>query len=92
MDSIFGVNKQNTLNMIHASHKDNIKTSFIKKKGQMKPKISKEYIIKNLFRVKKPIKNDGSEGILFHHDTIHFAEINKTSNCRISLEFNILAK
>ncbi len=88
---IFGVNKQNTLNMIHSSHTDKIKISYVKKNGQMKPKISKSYINKNLSRVKKPIKSDGSEGILFHSDTVHFAEINKTSNCRISVEFNILA-
>ena len=89
---IFGVNKQNTLNMIHASHLDKIKISYIKKNGQLKPKISRKYINKNTSRIKKPIKSNGSEGILFHSDTVHFAEINKTSNCRISIEFNILAK
>ena len=89
---IFGVNKQNTLNMIYASHRDKIKISYIKKNGQLKPKISSKYINKNSSRIKKPIKNNGSEGILFHSDTVHFAEINKTSNCRISIEFNILAK
>ena len=78
--------------MIHASHLDKIKISYIKKNGQLKPKISRKYINKNTSRIKKPIKSNGSEGILFHSDTVHFAEINKTSNCRISIEFNILAK
>ena len=43
MIPIFGVNKQNTLNMIHASHLDKIKISYIKKNGQLKPKIREKY-------------------------------------------------
>ncbi len=88
---ISGVKRQNSLNMIHASHKDNIKMQVISRNGQKKPKISKEYILKNANRVIKPIKFDGSEGVLFHKDTVHFANINKSTDCRISIEFNILA-
>ena len=40
----------------------------------------------------KPIKFNGSEGVLFHKDTVHFANVNKSTDCRISIEFNILAK
>ena len=89
---ISGVKSQNSLNMIHASHKDNIKIQVISRNGQKKPKISKEYILKNTNRVIKPIKFNGSEGVLFHKDTVHFANVNKSTDCRISIEFNILAK
>lgn len=89
---VFGVNKQNTLNMVNSSHKDNIKISYVKKNGLSKPKISKSYITNNISRVIKPIKSDGSEGLLFHQDMVHFAQMNKSSNCRISIEFNILAR
>ncbi len=89
---IMGVNRQNTLNMIHSSHKDDIKITYVKKNGQNKPKISKNYIKKNKNKIIKPIKFNGTEGVLFHSDTVHYANVNTTSDCRISVEFNILAK
>tara|TARA_A100001234_G_C12632170_1_gene388674 strand:- start:1305 stop:2066 length:762 start_codon:yes stop_codon:yes gene_type:complete len=89
---VFGVSNQNTLNMVHASHTEKIKISYVMKNGKKKPKISKNYITKNIKRIKKPIKDYVSEGVLFHKDMVHFANVNKSSDCRISVEFNILAK
>ena len=89
---IMGVTKQNTLNLIKSSHKDDVKILYKKIDGLTKPKVSDTYIKKNRHRVVKPIKTDGTESLMFHADTIHFANINTTTDFRVSLEFNILVK
>ena len=89
---LIGVNNQNTLNMIKSSHKDNINIEYVKKNGATKPKVPENYIKINSHRIVKPIKHDGSEGVLFHPDTVPFANVNKTTDFRISIEFNIFVK
>ena len=54
------------------------------KKDVTKPKVSDTYIKRNRHRVVKPIKTDGTEVLMFHADTIHFANINTTTDFRIS--------
>ena len=55
VDTNYGCNKQNTLNMIKSSHKDNIKISYTKRNGVTKPKVSDSYIKRNIHRIAKPI-------------------------------------
>jgi len=90
---IIGTDKKNSLRLIKSSHNDNIKVKFVKRRNKTKPKISKEYIEKNVKRTIVPIKKfDGSEGMIFHDDLVHYAKINRSTDCRISAEFNILVK
>ena len=88
---IAGVNKKNCLRIIKNSHHDNIDLIYKKVKRHLKPSIPKKYLKKNYKNIITPLKKfNGSEGILFHDDTVHFGPKNSSSNCRLSAEFNIL--
>ncbi|MDC0059758.1 hypothetical protein OAJ18_01915, partial [Pelagibacteraceae bacterium] len=87
---IVGVNYSNSLRMVRRSHKDNVKTLFIKKKNVLKPKIPQSYVASSKKRITQPLKNfSGKKGILFNEKTVHFAPSNKKTLVRISAEFNL---
>jgi len=46
----------------------------------------------NVVKIPKYLFEFLKEGVLFYNDTVHYANMNTTSDYRISVEFNILAK
>lgn len=87
---LLGCGKENILQMMPYSHKENVPMHVITTPFGRKPWLNDEWYEKNKFRFVIPDINADEDCILFHDRLIHRGPKNNTSDLRISSELTVL--
>lgn len=87
---LLGCVKENILQVIPYSHKEDIPMQVIETAFGKRPLLEPKWYEKNKDRLIVPIRNVDEDCIIFHDRLVHSAPKNQTSNLRISSEFTML--
>jgi hypothetical protein len=87
---LFGCTTENSLHVIPGSHLHEVPVSYVKRSGNLKPKVNDTYMQQNKSRWFSPISKDG-QFIVFHDRLVHWGPENIDSPLvRISAECTLL--
>lgn len=87
---LFGCSSENSLQVVPASHRQDVPTDRIMTKNGLKPVIQPHWLEKHEKDFICPLADFGSHCVLFHDKLVHRGPPNHTQSLRLSGEFTIL--
>ena len=87
---IFGCNKNNSLNLVPNSHKDEVPIKTKMTQFGERPTIDQSWLNANDENFISPLDETMGQCIIFHDDMVHKGVLNTSKNLRVSAEFSVL--